>query len=138
MNKTLAWLITLFLVPLHLASAQQLTKVPHIGVLAAASRAFMLPRIDALQKGFRDLGYIEGKTIILEYRYADGKLDALPALASELIQLNVNVILTSATPATLATKNATTTIPIVFVSVSDAVDAGLVTSVAKPGGNITG
>ncbi len=89
-------------------------------------------------RGLRELNYIEGKNIAIEYRYAENKLDRLPALADELVRLKVDVLLTASTPAALAAKKATTTIPIVFFGVSDPVEAGLVDSLARPGGNITG
>ena len=89
-------------------------------------------------ESFARLGYVEGKNIAFEYRSAEGKLDRLPALADELVRLKVDVLVTAATPAALAAKNATRTIPIVFLSVADPVAAGLVDSLARPGGNITG
>ena len=119
------------------AEAQQPVKVPKIGWLAVrpASAAFS---IESFQREFRKLGYVEGKNIVFEYRYAEGKLDRLPALANELVRLKVDVLITPNTPAALAAKNATKTIPIVFINVTDPVAAGLVDSLARPGGNITG
>ena len=95
-------------------------------------------RRELFRREFRELGYVEGKNIAFEYRYAEDKLDRLPALADELVRLKVDVLVTPATPAALAAKNATRTIPIVFFSVADPVAAGLVDSLARPGGNITG
>ena len=95
-------------------------------------------RRDAFLQGLRDLGYVEGKNIAIEYRYTEGELDRLPDLAAELVRLNVDVIVTGAISSVRAAKKATATIPIVFASVGDAVDSGLVSSLARPGGNATG
>src|SRR5437762_2116080 len=121
-----------------IAEAQQPSKVPKIGFLVGPSRSFFASRMESFQQGLHSLGYIEGKNIVIEYRYAEGKADRLPTLAAELMGLNVDVIVTSATPSVLAAKKATSTIPVVFVSVTDPVSSGLVTSLARPGGNITG
>jgi putative tryptophan/tyrosine transport system substrate-binding protein len=102
------------------------------------SSSFYSAWIDVFRQGLKELGYIEGKNIAIEYRYAEGKADRLPALATELVGLKVEVVFTSSTPSVLAVKKATSTIPIVFVSISDPVANGLVTSLARPGGNITG
>ncbi len=117
------------------AEAQQPTKVPRIGVLRADSP----PNLSAetFQQAMRDLGYVEGKNIVIEYRYAEGKVDRLPNLAEELVRLNVDVIWALG-PAVAHAKNATKTIPIVITHVGDPVGAGLVASLARPGGNITG
>jgi putative tryptophan/tyrosine transport system substrate-binding protein len=95
-------------------------------------------RIETFRQSLRELGYVEGKNLRIEYRYAEGKLDLLPSLASELVQQQVDVIVTVGTPGVLAAKNATGTIPIVFVSVTDPVANGVVASLARPGGNVTG
>jgi len=116
---------------------QQPKKVPQIGVLAPFSAASGANRLDAFRQGLRDLGYVEGKNITIEYRYTEGGLDQLPNLAAELVRLNVDVIVTGAISSARAAKKATTTIHIVFV-VGDAVDSGLVSSLARPGGNATG
>ena len=121
-----------------IAEAQQQAKVPKIGFLVGPSRSFFASRMESFQQGLHSLGYIEGKNIAIEYRFAGGKADRLPTLAAELVALNVDVIVTSATPSVLAAKKATSTIPVVFVSVTDPVASGLVTSLARPGGNITG
>ena len=97
-----------------------------------------MPRIDSLRKGLLELGYVEGKNIVIEYRYADGKRDRLSVAASELVQRQVNVIVTGSTPAVEAAKDATKAIPIIFASIGDPVRSGLVESLARPGGNITG
>ena len=120
------------------AEAQQPTKLHRIGYLLGASSSFYTARIDAFQQGLNELGYTEGKNIVIEYRYADGKADRLPALAVELVRLKLDVIVATTTPSVLAVKKASATIPIVFVSVADPVASGLVASLARPGGNITG
>jgi len=120
------------------AEAQQPTKLHRIGYLLGASSSFYTARIDAFQQGLNELGYTEGKNIVIEYRYADGKADRLPALAVELVRLKLDVIVATTTPSVLAAKKASATIPIVFVSVADPVASGLVASLARPGGNITG
>ena len=118
--------------------AQQPKKVPRIGFLAAASASSQASRLEAFLQGLHELGYTEGKNIAVEYRFAEGDFERLPDLASELVRLNVDIIIPQSTPASLAAKQATTTIPIVFVAVGDAVAMGLVGSLARPGGNITG
>jgi putative tryptophan/tyrosine transport system substrate-binding protein len=120
------------------AGAQQQPKLPRIGFLGGASVSSYAARIDAFRQGLNELGYTEGKNIVIEYRYADGKLDRLPALAKELVGLKLDVIVAAPTPSVLAAKKASTTIPIVFVSVVDPVASGLVASLARPGENITG
>jgi ABC-type uncharacterized transport system substrate-binding protein len=118
------------------APAQQ-AKLPKIGWLAVrpASAAFA---IESFQREFSKLGYLDGKNIVFEYRYAEGKLDRLPALADELVRLKADVIIAPNTPAAVAAKNATKTIPIVFIDVTDPIATGLVDSLPRPGGNITG
>jgi putative ABC transport system substrate-binding protein len=141
MNKKLFWLFTLFLLAASFAHAQQPAKVAKIGWLGTRSVArstVSTPGRELFQREFRKLGYVEGKNIAIEYRSAENKLDRLPALADELIRLNVDVLVTGSTAATLAAKHATKTIPIVFLSRSDPVALGLVDSLARPEGNITG
>jgi putative ABC transport system substrate-binding protein len=94
--------------------------------------------VEALRLGLRDLGYVDGKNLAIEYRWAEGKLERLPSLAQELIRLNLDVLFVATTPGSLAAKAATATIPIVFVAVADPVGVGLVPNLARPGGNITG
>jgi len=119
--------------------AQQAGKVPRIGYLAPNLSNAVLATHEAFRQGLRELGYVEGKNIIIEYRWAEGKADRLPLLAAELVRLKVDAIFASgAVQPALAAKNATTTIPIVFVGVGDPVALGLVASLARPGGNITG
>ena len=119
------------------AEAQQAAKVPRIGYLAT-SRGPSPHLYEALLQGLRDLGYAEGRNIVIDYRDAEGKLERLPALAAELVALEVDVIVATSTPHALAAKQATRTIPIVFTSVADPVGSGLVSSHARPGGNVTG
>jgi len=133
-NLAIALLVMLLLWP-HLAEAQQPAgKVPRIGILVNGTPSSHKVMIDEFQQGLRDLGYVEGKNLLLEVRYAEGKLDRLPELARELVQMNVDVVFTNATPGTVAVKQATSMIPIVFTG--DPVNAGLVKSFAKPGGNV--
>jgi putative tryptophan/tyrosine transport system substrate-binding protein len=127
----------LVLAAIHLAQAQQAKKVPRIGLLLTSSQSFNLVRIDAFRQGLHSLGYTEGKNIVIEYRYAEGKLDRLPDLATELMRVGVDVIVTGTVPGVLAAKNASSTIPIVSMT-ADPVAAGLVESLARPGGNVTG
>jgi ABC-type uncharacterized transport system substrate-binding protein len=116
----------------------QPAKVVRIGFLGPNSAASNAGRMEALRAGLRDLGYLEGKNLVMESRWAEGKFDRLPELAAELVRLNVDVILTAGTPGIRAAKNATTTIPIVMVTSGDPVAFGFVASLARPGGNITG
>jgi putative tryptophan/tyrosine transport system substrate-binding protein len=120
------------------ASAQQPKKVPRIGFLGASSASVLAARIEAFRQGLRDLGYVEGKNIVIEWRSAEGKLDRLPALAAELVRLKVDVIVTTGPAPTRPAKEATSTIPIVMAFDNDPVGNGFVASLARPGGNITG
>ena len=130
--------LTFFLLTVSLAQAQQPTKVPRIGYLDGAFPSTNAARIDAFRQGLRELGYVEGKSIVIDWRSADGKLDRLPALASELVRLKVDIIVTGGASPTRAAKAATSTIPIVMAPVGDPVGSGFVASLARPGGNITG
>jgi ABC-type uncharacterized transport system substrate-binding protein len=118
--------------------AQQPTKVSRIGFLIAGSSSDIPERTEAFRQGLRERGYVEGKNIVFEYRYAEGKLDRLPALAAELVRLKVDVILSGGPQSTRAAKEATATIPIVMGFDNDPVGSGSVASLARPGGNITG
>jgi putative ABC transport system substrate-binding protein len=118
--------------------AQQPTRIPRIGILAGSSASIFSSRAEAFRQRLRDLGYVEGKNIFIEYRYAEGKLERLPDLAAELVRLKVDVIVTGGSPNILAAKKASATVPIVFVGAADPVGSGLVFSLARPGGNITG
>ena len=117
---------------------QELRKAARIGLLTRATDASVSAQIDAFRQGLRDLGWVEGKNISIEYRDAEGQADRLPALAAELVSLNVDVIVTVDTPPTQAAKRATSTIPIVIAVSADPVGAGLVASLGYPGGNVTG
>jgi putative ABC transport system substrate-binding protein len=118
--------------------AQQKGKVWRIGFLGSTTAQGFARPLDALRTGLRELGYVEGKSIVIEWRFAELNYERLPGLAAELVQLGVDVIVTHGTPGTLAAKRATTTIPIVIAAIGDAVAVGVVTSLAHPGGNITG
>ena len=120
------------------AYAQQVTKVPRIGRLGASSVSSDSARIESFRQGLRDLGYVEGKNIVIEYRYAEGKLDRLPMLMAELVRLNVDVIVSGGASTTRLAREATATIPIVMSQDPDPVGSGFVASLARPGGNITG
>jgi len=120
------------------AQAQQATKVPLIGFVTLGGPE-AAPDIEPFRRGLRELSYIEGKNITIEYRFAEGKLDRLPDLVAEFVRLKVDIIVAAGgTPAILAAKNATSTIPIVFPTAGDPVALGIVASLARPGGNITG
>jgi putative tryptophan/tyrosine transport system substrate-binding protein len=123
-----------------IAEAQQAKKVPRIGYLISGSPSSTreIGEVEAFRQGLRELGYVEGQNIAIEYRYAEGVDERLLNLATELVQLNVDLIFVSGTIGTQAAKNATQTIPIVMTSVTDPVGTGLVSSLAHPGGNVTG
>ena len=138
----LIWLAVVLALSLNLAplavEGQQAAKVPRIGYLALNPGTSPHLR-EAFLQGLRDLGYVEGRNVVIEYRSAEGKPERFPALAAELVALQVDVIVTGGgTPTALAAKRATRTIPIVFVNSGDPVASGLVTSLARPGGNVTG
>jgi len=118
--------------------AQQPAKIARIGFLIPAYASSYASRVEALRAGLRDLGYVEGSNFVIEFRVADGKYDRLPDLAAELVRLKVDVIVTGGTPGTRAAKRATTAIPIVMAVSGDAVSTGLIASLARPGGNVTG
>jgi len=138
------WSTAIFVVALALAivaapliaDAQQPGKVPRIGFLSPGS-ATSSPT-DAFRQGLRELGYVEGQNLVVEYRWVDGDIARLPALAAELVRLRVDVLVATTNPAVLAARQATSTIPIVFAASSDPVGTGLVASLAHPGGNVTG
>ena len=122
---------------LPLAAAAQ-PKIPRIGFMGNSTAALEANLLDAFRDGLRELGYEEGRNIVIEYRWANGKYDHFPVLVAELIAAKVDAIVTAGTPAALAVKNATTTVPLVMVAVGDPIGTGLVPSLARPGGNLTG
>ena len=135
-------IVAAFVAPLiigfvQVAAAQQPTKVPRIGFLTTSPSGFPR-RIEAFRQGLRELGYVEGKNIFIEWRYGEGKRDRMPAFAAELVRLKVDVIVTGGSGSTLAAKESTSTIPIVMAQDNDPVGSGVVASLARPGGNITG
>ena len=135
-TSILFFLVTLILAPVHLVHAQKQVTIPRMGLLFLGAPPSAV--VDGFIQGLRELGYIDGKNIIIEYRFAEGKEDRLPELAKELVQLKVDAIFTAGTPSIFALKQATKTIPIVFFSTSDPIATGVVASLAHPGGNITG
>ena len=118
--------------------AQQHAKIPLIGFLGATSPSSVTERTEALRQGLRELGYIEGKNIVIDWRYANGKAGQLPALAAELVRQRVDVIVTQGSTSTRAAQRATRTVPIVMTATADPVAEGIIASLAQPGGNITG
>ena len=140
MSRRLVVLVCLLVAVLLPAvpGAQQPTKVPRIGFLSTAPLSANAARVDALRRGLQELGYVEGKNIVIEYRSAEGRIDQQPALAAELVRLKVEVIVTSGSTATADAKKATLTIPVVMTNDNDPVGNGFVASLARPGGNITG
>jgi len=138
-GKIFVWLLaTVVLTTAPPADAQQPKKVPRIGFLGSASPSTISTRIEAFRQGLRELGYVEGKNIVIEYRWAEGKIERLPDLAIELVRLQLEVIVTAGPSSTRPVKEATSTIPIVMAFDNDPVGSGFVTSLARPGGNITG
>jgi putative ABC transport system substrate-binding protein len=141
MNRTLGGLLIILTLGLLVAplaaEAQPPTHVHRIGYLLGTTRE-QEPALEAFLEGMRALGYVEGQNLVMEYRAAEGQYERLPALAAELVRLPVDVLLAVITPAALAAKDATTTIPIVMMGVGDPVGIGLVASLARPGGNVTG
>ena len=132
-------LLALNLATIHLADAQQPIKVPRIGYVSGSGDANNPgSSVKAFRQGLRDLGYIEGKTILVEYRYAEGVRDRIPSLVAELVRLKLDVLVFHDTSAIHAAKQATQTTPIVMVATQDPVATGIVDSLARPGGNITG
>ena len=140
-NRKLVGIVTLAVIVAMcgvVAQAQQPTKIPRIGFLIVTSPSDISARIEAFRQGLRELRYVEGKNIVIEYRSAEGKPDRLPAVAAELVRLKVDLIVTTGPSVTRAAKGATVTIPIVMTNDNDPVGNGFVTSLARPGGNITG
>jgi putative ABC transport system substrate-binding protein len=120
------------------ARAQPTGRVYRIGMLETISIALNAAHLDAFRQGLRELGYVEGQNVVIEYRSADGRQERFPELAMELVRLKVDLIVTTGTPAALAAKNAAGTIPVVIAGVGDPVGSGIVGSLARPGGNVTG
>ena len=120
------------------AHAQGADRLPRIGFLGNSTATLEANLIGPFRDGLRDLGYVEGQNILIEYQWAEGKYERFPALIAELIALKVDVIVTAGTPASLAVKKATTSVPLVMIAVGDPVGTGLVASLARPGGNATG
>jgi putative ABC transport system substrate-binding protein len=141
MNKRLVVSLIAAIIPVsvHLAQAQQHGRIPHVGILLPSAPSTAADaNLEAFLQGLRDLGYVEGRNIILEYRWAENREDQYSPLIAELIRLKVDIIYTSSTPAVLVAKQATKMIPIVFPVSSDPVSVGIVDSLARPGGNATG
>ena len=137
--KGIGFIITLGILLGSLAAqAQQTGNVYRIGFLGNSTAALEANLVGPFREGLRDLGYVEGRNVLIEYRWAEGKYDRFPALIGELLALKVAVIVTAGTPATLAVKKATTSVPLVMSAVGDPVGAGIVPSLSHPGGNITG
>ena len=120
------------------AQAQQPKKVPRIGVLNGASASALFTSVESFRLGLRELGYVEGENIVVEYRYAEGKRERFPELAAEMVRLKPDVIVATGTELIRSTKQVTSTIPIVVAGAGDLVETGLVASLAQPGGNVTG
>jgi putative ABC transport system substrate-binding protein len=120
------------------AGAQQPAKVPRIGYLSGSGPSVLADRIEAFRQGLRELGYVEGKNLVIEWRFAEGKIDRLPELAAELVRLKVDVIVSPGPLVTRPLKEATSTVPIVMAQDTDPVGSGFIASLARPGGNITG
>jgi len=118
--------------------AQPMAKVWHVGMLETTAATLNATNLDAFKQALRQLGYIEGQNLIVEYRSGDGHIERFPQLAAELVRLNVDIIITRGTPAALAAKKATATIPIVMAAIGEPVETGMVASLARPGGNVTG
>jgi len=131
-------MLTFFVANVSVAQAQQSAKIPRLGFQSASTPAALSARVGAFQLGLRELGYVEGKSISVEYRYAEGKLDRLDEFAAEFVRSKVDIIVTAAPGPTRAAKKATSTIPIVMAWDNDPVANGFVASLAQPGGNITG
>ena len=139
MRRLIALIVSVMAAASITAIAQELmNKVHRIGFLGAVTATGYAGQLEALRQGLRDLGYVEGKNLVIEYRWAEGNYHRLPALANELVQLNVSLIVTHGAPGSRAAKQATTTVPVVMAVSGDAVATGLVESIGRPGGNITG
>ena len=139
MNCRRRWLVLCALCVLGApVNAQEAKKIPRVGYLAAVSPAADAPRLQAFRQSLRELGYVEGESIIIEYRHENRDFDRLPTMAAELVASNIDVLVAVTTNAALAARKTTSTVPIVFMGVTDPIAAGLVESLARPGGNSTG
>ena len=139
MSRIILWLLVIFIFArAPIAEAQQPAKIPRIGFVTATPLASIAARIEAFRQGLRDVGYVEGKNILIEYRDGEGKPDRFPEVAAELVRLKVDVIITGGPTVTRPVKEATSTIPIVMAQDIDPVGSGFIASLARPGGNITG
>jgi ABC-type uncharacterized transport system substrate-binding protein len=137
-RKIRVWLLASILLTTVSAQAQPATKIPRVGYLSYGSVEIDKSLLAALQQGLRELGYLEGKNIVIEQRYAAGQSDKLPELAAEFVRVKADVIVVTGDPAAHAAKKATAAIPIVIVTSPDPVGTGLIASLAHPGGNVTG
>ncbi len=138
MKRLASLVLAVLLFPFGSVDAQQPKKVSRIGYLSSGSTSGSVASLEAFHQGLRESGYVERKNIIIEYRWAEGKLDRLPELATELVNLGVDIIVTVGTPPVLAAKRATNTIPIIAANADNLVELGVVASLARPGGNVTG
>ena len=136
--KSVLLLIGFVLTTIHPVEAQPMGKIPSIGFLDSSTASGMAVLVDVFRQELSNLGWIEGKNVVTEYRYSEGRDDRLPELAAELVRLGVDLMVVAGTTAATAAKKATTTIPIIFTNAGDPVGAGLVATLARPGGNITG
>ena len=136
-RRTLVMLLALLATP-RSASGQQVRKVYYIGMLETIAPALNAANFDAFRKGLRERGYVEGRNIVIEYRSADGRANRFPELVAELVRMKVDVIVTRGTPAAQAAKNATGSIPVVMAAIGEPLGVGVVASLARPGGNVTG
>src|SRR5262245_33819892 len=128
----------LILSTIHLAEAQQPNKIPRIGYLGGSSSSVSVQNLGAFRQGLHDLGYVEGKNLLIEYRFADARNERFPALAAELLRTNLDVIVSAGGDGARAAQQITSNIPIVFVATADPVATRLVATLARPGGNVTG
>jgi putative ABC transport system substrate-binding protein len=134
----MAVVFLLLAAPFATAAAQPSEKVPRVGFFGATARSHAVPDLDAFRQRLQQLGWVEGKNLVIEFRWAEGRPDRLPDLAAELVRLPVDVILVTTVAVAVAAKNATGTVPIVVATGGDPVALGLVASLARPGGNVTG
>jgi len=137
-GKIFVWLLSTVLLTTAFAEAQQSKKIPRVVFLSVQSPSFLSARFDAFRHGMRELGYTEGKNVVIEYLHADGNQDRLPGVMAEIIRRQTDVLVTGGSQATRAAKEGTATIPIVMAQDNDPLGAGFVASLARPGGNVTG